>query len=55
MQTQRYPAPIQRPVTFQSAVGTIQSNSGSSNNPKHRTTNQSNKLTARHYYGSQST
>ncbi|KAF2905937.1 hypothetical protein ILUMI_00241 [Ignelater luminosus] len=51
-QTQRYPAPIQRPVTFQPAVGTIQSNNAS-NNPKHRPTNQSSKLTARNYYGTQ--
>jgi len=40
-------------VTFQPAVGTIQSNSGASNNQKHRTANQSSKLAARHYYGTQ--
>ncbi|KAF5307353.1 hypothetical protein FQR65_LT07070 [Abscondita terminalis] len=51
-QSQRYPPPIQRPVTFHTAVGAIP-NSGSSNNPKHRGTNQSNKLAGRHFYSNQ--
>ncbi|KAF5289512.1 hypothetical protein FQA39_LY15067 [Lamprigera yunnana] len=52
-QNQRYPPPIQRPVTFHSTVGAIPNNSGPSNNPKHRTSNQSNKLSGRNYYSSQ--
>ncbi|KAK5649329.1 hypothetical protein RI129_000358 [Pyrocoelia pectoralis] len=52
-QTQRYPPPIQRPVNFHTAVGAIPNNGGSSNNPKHRSSNQNSKLAGRHYYGSQ--
>ncbi|KAK4881051.1 hypothetical protein RN001_004370 [Aquatica leii] len=50
-QSPRYPSPIQRPVTFHTAMGGIPNNSGSSN--KHRSTNQSNKLAGRHFYTSQ--
>ncbi|XP_025837147.1 uncharacterized protein LOC108738623 isoform X2 [Agrilus planipennis] len=52
-QMQRYPTPIQRPMNFQSSMGSVQptSNGPTNNNPKHKSSNQNQKM--RHYYGSQ--